>query len=149
MSLLSYIFNQQFGDVSIQMDWKETPHAHIFEIDLPGFTKKDVKLEVHEDTTLRLSAERKEEPEEEKGDDDKWHCRERARGGSFMRQFRLPDNAKVDGIKASMRDGVLTITVPINELKNKKKKSKHYKSSSSSVEIFGNDNNGNGVRIKR
>lgn len=122
-----------YGGIDTQMDWKETPHAHVFEIDLPGLTKEDVKLQVHEYRILHITAERKEEPED-KGD--KWHCRERPHGGSFTRQFRLPDDAKVDEIRASMRDGVLTVTVPIkgNEL-TEKKSSKHSKTSSVSVEI--------------
>ncbi|XP_031283382.1 18.1 kDa class I heat shock protein-like [Pistacia vera] len=139
MALLPSLMNQQsifnpfrgliFSEnVETQMDWKETPHAHIFEFDLPGLTREDVKLEVHEGRVLHISAERKEEPEE-KGD--KWHCKERT-SGSFMRQFRLPENAKVDEIKASMRDGVLIVNVPKDE---RKKKSKH----KSSVEISGEE----------
>ncbi|KAL5568781.1 hypothetical protein UlMin_025356 [Ulmus minor] len=86
------------------MNWKETKTAHIFEIDLPG--------------VLHVSAERKDEDGEEKGE--KWHCRERKRG-SFFREFRLPENSKIDEIKASMRDGVLVICVPKEDLKKKTK----------------------------
>ena len=37
--------------------------------------------------------------------------------GKFMRSFRLPENAKVDQVKASMENGVLTVTVPKEEIK--------------------------------
>ncbi|KDP44664.1 hypothetical protein JCGZ_19700 [Jatropha curcas] len=112
------------------MDWKETKDAHIFEMDLPGITKEDVKLEVEEGSVLRVSAERKEEAEEK---DEKWHCKERMAGGGFYRQFRLPEHVKVDEIKASMRDGVLVITVPKDDHKKMKKPKQK------TVEISGDD----------
>ncbi|KAI5434243.1 hypothetical protein KIW84_021204 [Lathyrus oleraceus] len=37
--------------------------------------------------------------------------------GSFLRRFRLPENAKVNDVKAAMENGVLTVTVPKEEVK--------------------------------
>lgn len=96
-----------------KIDWKETPEAHIFKADLPGIKKDEVKVEVEEERVLQISGERSKEEEVKT---DKWHRVERSRG-KFLRRFRLPENAKVDQVKASMEDGVLTVTVPKEEVK--------------------------------
>lgn len=112
-----------------QMDWKETCDSHIFQFDLPGFTKEDVKLELHENRVLCIKAEKKPEQEEEENEEKslKWHCKERRNNGVFMKEFRLPENAKVDDVKASMHDGVLTIKLVKDETKKKKNKHQHKK----------------------
>ncbi|GKV28377.1 hypothetical protein SLEP1_g37445 [Rubroshorea leprosula] len=91
-----------------RIDWKETPEAHVFKADLPGLKKEEVKVEVEEGRVLQISGERSSEQEEK---NDKWHRVERS-SGKFLRRFRLPENAKMDQVSASMESGVLTVTVP-------------------------------------
>ncbi|KAH9766768.1 18.1 kDa class I heat shock protein [Citrus sinensis] len=96
-----------------RIDWKETPEAHVFKADLPGLKKEEVKVEVEDGRVLQISGERSREQEEK---NDKWHRVERS-SGKFMRRFRLPENAKMDQIRASMENGVLTVTVPKEDVK--------------------------------
>ncbi|MBA0673439.1 hypothetical protein Goklo_023887 [Gossypium klotzschianum] len=99
--------------VNPRIDWKETPEAHVFKADVPGLQKEEVKVEVEDDRMLQISGERNVEKEDKK---DTWHRVERS-SGKFMRRFRLPENAKMDQIKASMENGVLTVTIPKLEVK--------------------------------
>ena len=91
-----------------QVDWKETPEAHVFKADLPGLKKEEVKVEVEEGRVLQISGDRSVEKEDK---NEKWHRVERGRG-KFLRRFWLPQDAKVDEVKASMENGVLTVTIP-------------------------------------
>ncbi|CAH1438650.1 unnamed protein product [Lactuca virosa] len=102
-----------------RIDWKETPEAHIFKADLPGLKKEEVKVEVEEGRVLQISGERSREHEEK---NDKWHRVERS-SGKFLRRFRLPESAKLEEVKASMENGVLTVTVPKAEEKKPEVKS--------------------------
>ncbi|KAK4431736.1 class I heat shock protein [Sesamum alatum] len=96
-----------------RIDWRETPEAHVFKADLPGLKKEEVKVEVEEGRILQISGERTKEQEEKT---DTWHRLERS-SGKFLRRFRLPENAKMDEVKATMENGVLTVVVPKEEEK--------------------------------
>ncbi len=84
-----------------------------FEIkaDVPGFTKDQINVEVH-DGVLTISAERREETKTEDTDKEgvKWHRVERS-SGSLRRQVKLPATANWDNITAASDNGVLTLTV--------------------------------------
>ncbi|XP_021770994.1 15.7 kDa heat shock protein, peroxisomal-like [Chenopodium quinoa] len=92
------------------LDWFESPNAHFFKINVPGYNKDNVKLEVDEENVLHIKGEGGKE--ESQGKDIVWHVAERGGKGNFYRQIELPENAKVDQIKAQVENGVLTIVVP-------------------------------------
>ncbi|KAF7316178.1 SHSP domain-containing protein [Mycena indigotica] len=75
--------------------------------ELPGIKKEDVHIETSPGR-LRISAESKISEEHEK---DGYAIRER-RFGKFSRTLQLPNGVKEEEIKASMDNGVLTVTFP-------------------------------------
>ncbi|OVA15335.1 Alpha crystallin/Hsp20 domain [Macleaya cordata] len=100
--------------VNIRIDWKETPGARVFKVDLLGINKEELKVEVEDGRVLQISGERNKEKEEK---NDQWHRIERS-SAKFLCQFQLPENAKVDEVRAAMENRVLTVTVPkVQEVK--------------------------------
>ena len=86
------------------------------EMDVPGFDKNDIKIDV-EDGILTIEAE-KEESSEDK-EDKNYYRRERTYG-SFKRQFNV-GNVKETEIDAKFNNGVLKISFPKEEKKETKK----------------------------
>jgi len=97
---------------SPQIDVQQRNDALIVRADLPGIDKDDIRIEVEGDS-LVISGQRREE-REEGGDEQGYRLVER-NYGSFHRSVRLPQGTNPDEITASMRDGVLTITLPLRE----------------------------------
>nr|GEY28733.1 17.3 kDa class I heat shock protein [Tanacetum cinerariifolium] len=120
----SDLSNEISALVNARVDWKETPEAYVFKADLSGIKKEEVKVEVKDDKVLQITGERNVEKEDK---NDKWHRVEQS-SGKFTRRFMLPENAKMDQIKAGMENGVLTITVSKEKVKKPNVKS---------IEIFG------------
>ena len=76
-------------------------------VELPGVEEGDITLSAH-DGLVTLKGEKKTE-REEKGET--WFFSER-QYGAFSRTFRLPPDADEDKVKADLKNGVLTISVP-------------------------------------
>lgn len=81
--------------------------AYNISIELPGVSEDDVDLSIN-DSTLIVRGEKKTESEK-KGVT--WYFSER-HYGAFSRTFQLPEDADRDKTSATMKDGVLKITVP-------------------------------------
>lgn len=89
------------------VDIVENDDAYSITVEIPGARKEDVNVESH-DNVLTIKGEKKSEREEK---DEHRHYVERSYG-SFSRAFTLPSDAAGDKVKATFRDGVLTIEVP-------------------------------------
>ncbi|GLJ26955.1 hypothetical protein SUGI_0527700 [Cryptomeria japonica] len=87
------------------VDWNEIADTHVFKADLAGVDKVAVKLGVVDGWILEISRECNIE-----GGNNYLHCEWFK--GRFLRHFTLPENAKVDSVKAGMENGVVTIIVP-------------------------------------
>ena len=116
---INRIFSESFGrsrdiddEVSLY-DWRppvdiyETADGIVLKIELPGVNKEDVSVEV-KDNVLTLKGERLLDPEIK---DEHYYRKERS-FGKFNRSFSLQESIKPDSIKASFKDGVLTVEVP-------------------------------------
>ncbi|XWS11801.1 hypothetical protein CRYUN_Cryun37aG0031900 [Craigia yunnanensis] len=88
---------------------KEQEDCYKLRYDVPGLTKEDVKITI-DDGVLTIKGEHKEE--EEGSDDEQWSTRSY---GYYNTSLVLPDDAKVDEIKAELKDGVLSIIIPRTE----------------------------------
>lgn len=93
-----------------KVDIHEDDNNIYVEADLPGLDKKDIKVNV-ENNTLSISGSRDNKQEEKK----KGFYRYERQCGRFERKFYLGENA--DGAKANAEfdKGVLKITVPKKE----------------------------------
>ena len=94
------------ADWTPSADISETDTSYLIKAEIPGVNKEDVKVTI-QDGMLTVQGERKME-KEEKGK--KFHRIERSYG-SFMRSFRVPDDADESTVKAEFKDGVLNITL--------------------------------------
>ena len=84
---------------------------YLLEADLPGFEKKDITLDIQNDTLI-VRAERKSKVEE-KDKKDKVIRMERSYG-AYRRSFDI-SGVDAEKIKAKYVDGVLRLTLPKQE----------------------------------
>ncbi|MBK9176151.1 MAG: Hsp20/alpha crystallin family protein [Flavobacteriales bacterium] len=115
--LASEIFGQSIGRLFGSDGFPEhSPRVNIIEsiddfrveMQAPGFDKKDLKVEMVNDT-LTISGEHTEEAVQ--NDEVRWTRREFGRS-SFERSFTLPKSVQAEAIKAEYVNGVLTLTIP-------------------------------------
>ena len=92
----------------MKTDIREDEKKYLLEVDLPGYKKEDIKIDVT-DGYLTIHAKTTDEVnEEEKG---KYVRRERFMG-ECTRSFYVGDDVKEDEIKASFKNGILKLEVP-------------------------------------
>jgi HSP20 family protein len=88
------------------IDVHETADDYIITAELPGLSRDDIQIQVH-DGRVYISGERREH----EAPCEQYHRVERGHG-SFSRTFELPLPVQNDHVSADLRDGVLTIVCP-------------------------------------
>ncbi len=91
-------------------DLEETPTCFLVELDLPGVSIEDIKVEMM-DHELKITGEKKREKKEENAQS---FYQERSYG-RFERIINLGENIKADKIEANFEDGVLRVAIPKKE----------------------------------
>ncbi len=85
-------------------------------VDMPGFNKADVEIEVADDSVM-IHAKRTQAEEEKKK-----NCVRRERAAqTYYRRVQLPEKVRSDDAKASLNNGILEIVLPKKEPKETKK----------------------------
>jgi HSP20 family protein len=122
LNLLQRRFDEAFGDWvgpavlerpfrAVRAAWPsvnayETPEAFVYRAEVPGLAQGDVAVYVEEDT-LVLRGERKTQAPEG------YEARLRERGPiAFARKLPLPGRIDNEAVSATLKDGVLTVTLP-------------------------------------
>ncbi len=98
------------------VDVYEKDNDVVAEVALAGIDPKNVEVSIENDI-LTVKGEEKEEKETK----DKNYYRKEIRSGSFTRSVSLPTHVKAGEAKAESKNGILKITVPIDEKKAMKK----------------------------
>lgn len=96
------------GAWSPQVEMFERNGELVLRADLPGLSKDDVKVELA-DNAVTITGERRDEREEKR---EGFYSSERSYG-KFYRPLPLPQGVNTDDARASFRDGVLEVTMPV------------------------------------
>lgn len=93
------------------VDISEDDKAFTLRADIPGVEPKDIEISM-EKGVLSIKGERQSENIEEQEN----YRRVERQSGQFYRRFTLPDSADADKIEAKSVHGVLTVTIPKQEV---------------------------------
>ena len=107
------LYGKKAGRI-MKTDIKETDQGYELIVDLPGFTKDEIKASV-ENGYLTIRAAKgfdKEEKEKESGR----YIRQERYAGSCERSFFVGDAVKQEDVKAEFKHGILKLFVPKKEV---------------------------------
>lgn len=127
------------GESAIRLDLADHGDSFVVTVDVPGFETDDLETRLRGET-LEISGEREQvrtprrEIDDEPDTDDEVvdeaegdgrtqqadataeYIRREREVTSFSRRIRLPEPVDVDGVTASLNNGILTVTIPKRDL---------------------------------
>ena len=95
------------------IDVKEDDKTYSVFVDLPGYSKENLNVEVNEANMVHINAKRETEEAKE---GEKYILRERS-SQEFTRAFTLPKEVDRENVDASYENGVLKLVIPKIEKK--------------------------------
>lgn len=114
---LDDLFSDPFTRIEnsiMKTDVRQLDNNYILDIELPGYTKEDVKLNL-DNGYLNISA--KHEVNEDEKDQEGQIIRQERSFGSCQRSFYVGDYLEATDIKAKFENGVLEIVLPCEAAK--------------------------------
>jgi HSP20 family protein len=102
---------------SPKMEMYDNKDNYVVEFEVQGIEKNDLKLSLEDDNILKLIGEKKspKAKETQSKKDEKYY-------GTFTRMIQLPDDANGEKLTALHKNGILSITIPKKEVKEKPSK---------------------------
>mgnify|MGYP002756667655 FL=1 len=116
------LYGRRAGNL-MKTDIQEMKDGYKMEVDLPGFKKDEVQVEL-KDGYLVVSAEKGLDEDEKDKKSGKYLRRERY-AGSCQRSYYVGKDTTEDDIKAHFEHGMLTVTVAKKEAKPAVEEKKH------------------------
>ena len=130
MMLLPRVFDDDFfrddffkGEKNqlMKTDIRESENGFSLDVDLPGYKKEDIKVDVTNGYLTIHAKTSNEKNEEEKG---KFVRRERFMG-ECSRSFYVGEDIEQDDIKASFKNGILSLDIPKVDPSKKEEEKKY------------------------
>ncbi len=123
------LFNDFFDDSFLdrrdakimRTDIKEKGNDYIIEVDLPGYDKENIDIEM-DHGYLRITAKTNKSIDE--SDEEERYVHKERYFGECSRSFYVGENIKEEDIKATFKNGILSLTVPKEQPKKLEEKKK-------------------------
>lgn len=106
-------------NTAMRTDIRETDNSYELDIDLPGFKKEDLKLEL-KDGYLTVNAETRTDSDGK--DNNGRYVRRERYYGSMSRSFYVGESLTEEDIRAKFEDGILKLSIPKEQPKKTEEK---------------------------